>query len=104
MTAWIDELLVNRPKRITASVVKPRLTIVTDASGFGWGACRIDNNTGGVVSYAQPWTNEDVRRGASVETETLGAVMALTRFCFQNCGVVELLTDSTTVEHHRYSR
>lgn len=97
---WIEETLANSPARLKSLENRPSYTIVTDASAFGWGAVVFNHTSGEVLSHSQEWaTEDDVKKDASVETETLGAMRAICRFIptrLSPGSIVRVLTDSVT--------
>ena len=77
--------------------------IITDASGWGWGALCFDERTGATTWHSQEWSAADRRRidtDASTRAEPEGVLQALRRFCWRGeRGPVAVLTDSTTAKY-----
>ena len=87
--AWFDELLLNEPVKIAYPL--PRdvpTTIISDASGRGWGAVRLDFNAS---KTAQGRWKSEIR--SSVEAEPKGILYAARELLSLNDGLVLILTD-----------
>lgn len=100
---WVQELLANKFRHITSPEDTPILTLMVDASGWGWGAIVVSEDTGTVQQASAPWSPQekiDYKTEDSVHSEPLGAYKALCRFAKFHPNpkppTVKILTDNVS--------
>jgi hypothetical protein len=102
LTRWTDHASANAwTKCLSLSPVHRFL--ITDASGWGWGAMLVDTKVGSLKSHGQAWTlndKETVDTEASTSAEPEAILRALKHFFHPaESGTVAVLTDSTTARY-----
>jgi hypothetical protein len=102
LARWTSHALANTWSSCASPAPTQRF-LITDASGWGWGAMFMDTQSGLVRSHGQPWSNEDrllVDTDASTSAEPEAVLQALRRFiAHSDAGVIAVLTDSTTAKY-----
>jgi hypothetical protein len=102
LTQWTDHARANAWTKCTTSTPIHRY-LITDASGWGWGAMLVDTKTGTLKSHGQAWTADDkgiIDTEASTSAEPEAVLRALQRFFHRtDTGTVSVLTDSTTARY-----
>jgi hypothetical protein len=102
LTRWTDHASANAWTACLTTTATHRY-LITDASGWGWGAMLVDTKTGAMKSHGQAWTAEDkqtVDTEASTSAEPEAVLRALERFFHPaSSGTVAVLTDSTTARY-----
>jgi hypothetical protein len=99
---WTEHALANAWTRCDSSEPVTRY-LITDASGWGWGALFYNVETGETLTHAETWSEQDkltVNTNASTSAEPEAVLRALKHFCKRNdAGKVSVLTDSSTAKH-----
>ena len=96
---WIDDVLANKPVLVARKVTAPNAVyvIIVDASRWGWGALLLDQRTGAIRTWNEPWKEGWIGARVSAWSEPEGAKCAILHF-FPN-GTREsiaVLSDSST--------
>jgi hypothetical protein len=102
LVKWTNHALTNAWTTCNCADPVTRF-IITDASGWGWGALFFDATTGEAASEAQQWTTADrelIDTQASTSAEPEAVLRALKHFCKRtDGGRVAVLTDSSTAKY-----
>ena len=97
--AWVADVIKNVMHKIPL-VPHPSeadFILVTDASGWGWGACLLDTATGALHTWNEPWESSWKGRRVSSWSEPEGIARALRHFFPQgSTQSVAILSDSST--------
>ncbi len=95
--AWTDEVLLNTPRRVaTLEEISqsPTLTIITDASLWGWAAVAVDARTGTAMTHSQQWDpSEAARMHESAVSEPEAVWRSICRFARPSEPCIRILTD-----------
>ena len=97
--AWIDDVLANKevkvPKRVTAPFAD--FVLVVDASRWGWGALLLDQRTGAIRTWNEPWKAGWIGARVSAWSEPEGAKQAILHFFPSGTAQsIAVLSDSST--------
>ena len=96
--SWLGHLIANDAVSILPPSDEPRYVVITDASGFGWGAISVDTATGSLKEFSFPWTGLDVPRAeSSVWAEPEAIFLAVCRIASPGDSVL-VLTDHQPAE------
>jgi hypothetical protein len=102
LTRWTNHAGANAWTKCTTTAPVHRY-LITDASGWGWGAMLVDTKTGALKSHGQAWSDDDKKEidtEASTSAEPEAVLRALQRFFSRSdTGSVAVLTDSTTARY-----
>ena len=95
---WVDDALTNEPVPVHKGR-KPgeaRYVLITDASGRGWGAVLLDQQTGQIYTQHGRWDASWSGRGTSSWTESEAIARALRAFFPKGLSeAIDILSDST---------
>ena len=97
--AWIEDVLANKevkvPKRVTAPLAD--FVLVVDASRWGWGALLLDQRTGVIRTWNEPWKAGWIGARVSAWSEPEGAKQAILHFFPSGTAQsIAVLSDSST--------
>jgi hypothetical protein len=92
---WTEFTLTNEPRKIIRPNKKITHTVITDASGSGWGALCMRHSDGSILTKSGVWPTRDLAEmSLSTRSEPRAVWLALASFfnCYEKA-VVELYTD-----------
>jgi hypothetical protein len=97
LLGWIESMVSNQPQPLCRPILNgKKMSIVTDASEFGWAACSMKGVHGQVESIAEQWRDDDyvsTNLEQSVNSEPEGIWRAVCRFVTADVTEVMILTD-----------
>ena len=96
---WMDDVLANAPVMVAQRVAASEadFIVVVDASGWGWGAILVNQRTGAIRTWNEPWIKGWVGARKSAWSEPEGAKRALLHFFPEGTThSVGVLSDSST--------
>ena len=96
---WIEDVLANTPVMVAqkVSASDAEYIIVVDASGWGWGAILVNQRTGSIRTWNEPWNKGWVGARKSAWSEPEGAKRAILHFFPEGTShSIGVLSDSST--------